>query len=47
MVSFGTGTGIGAYPVLSIYKDGFSGMGLIPFAVLLIIAITITHTSAP
>ena len=45
MASFGIGSGIGAYPVLSIYKDGFSGMGLIPFAVLLIIVINSFFTA--
>jgi amino acid transporter len=45
MPTFGTGSGIGAYPVLSIYKNGFSGMGLIPFAILLIIVINSFFTA--
>ena len=43
--TFGTGAGIGAYPVLSIYKSEFFGMGLIPFAVLLIIVINSFFTA--
>jgi amino acid transporter len=45
MSSFGTGAGIGAYPVLSIYKNGFAGMSLIPFVVLLIIVINSFFTA--
>jgi amino acid transporter len=45
MSSFGTGAGIGAYPVLSIYRNGFYGMSLIPFVVLLIIVINSFFTA--
>ncbi|MEM0140412.1 MAG: APC family permease [Ferroplasma sp.] len=45
MASFGTGSGIGAYPVLSIYKNGFAGFGALPFLILLIIVINSFFTA--
>ncbi len=45
MINFGTGSGIGAYPVLSIYKSGFGYLSAIPFVVLLIIVINSFFTA--
>ena len=45
MLNFGTGSGIGAYPVLSIYKNSFGMLGLLPFAILLIIVINSFFTA--
>lgn len=45
MFNFGTGSGIGAYPVLSIYKNDFGIFGLLPFAVLLIIVVNSFFTA--
>ncbi len=45
MVNFGTGSGIGAYPVLSIYKNDFGAFSSIPFIILLIIVINSFFTA--
>ncbi len=45
MSLFGTGSGVGAYPVLSIYRNGFNGFGAIPFIILLIIVINSFFTA--